>query len=205
VHPEGRTREQIGLVFWPEASAAQLKNSFHVTLHHLRKVLGRADLVVFEDDRYRVNESLGVDFDSVRFRRDLAAAMRSESVQDLRDALALYRGDFLEQLSAGDWHLEHRDEMRRLYLDGIMVLGDRLMDDEQYADAAEVYRQLVAREPLYEEAYRRLMICHGRLGERAEAIRYYERLRSLLRGELETDPERETTRLVERLRRSEAI
>jgi hypothetical protein len=25
--PEGRTREQIGLVFWPDASAAQVKNT----------------------------------------------------------------------------------------------------------------------------------------------------------------------------------
>ncbi|HSJ29805.1 MAG TPA: hypothetical protein VK933_00130, partial [Longimicrobiales bacterium] len=29
-HPEGRTREQVGLEFWPDASAAQVKNSFHV-------------------------------------------------------------------------------------------------------------------------------------------------------------------------------
>ena len=39
MHPEGRTKEQVGLIFWPEASSAQLRNSFHVTLHRLRKAL----------------------------------------------------------------------------------------------------------------------------------------------------------------------
>src|SRR2546427_15075 len=41
-HPEGRTREQVGLAFWPEASIEQVRNSFHVTLHRLRKTLGGA-------------------------------------------------------------------------------------------------------------------------------------------------------------------
>ena len=36
MHPEGRTKEQVGLAFWPEASASQLRNNFHVTLHRLR-------------------------------------------------------------------------------------------------------------------------------------------------------------------------
>ena len=67
VHPEGRTREQIAAAFWPEASPAQAKNSFHVMLHHLRRALGRADLVVFADDLYQVNLALGVEVDVVAF------------------------------------------------------------------------------------------------------------------------------------------
>ncbi|MBV9879796.1 MAG: AAA family ATPase, partial [Gemmatirosa sp.] len=51
MHPEGRTKEQVGLAFWPDASAAQLRNSFHVTLHRLRKALGGADWVGLVHDR----------------------------------------------------------------------------------------------------------------------------------------------------------
>lgn len=40
-HPHGRSREQIGEAFWPGSTGAQVKNSFHVTLHHLRKVLAQ--------------------------------------------------------------------------------------------------------------------------------------------------------------------
>src|SRR5919106_100213 len=59
-HAEGRTRDQIGLVFWPDASATQVKNNFHVTLHHMRKALGWSDLIVFDGDRYRIAWELGV-------------------------------------------------------------------------------------------------------------------------------------------------
>ncbi len=39
-------------------------------------------------------------------------------------ALTHYRGDFLEDTTAGagDWHLEHRDRWRRLYLEGQLAL-----------------------------------------------------------------------------------
>ena len=55
MHPDGRTKEQVGLAFWPEASAAQLRNSFHVTLHRLRKALRNPDWITLSNDRYRVD------------------------------------------------------------------------------------------------------------------------------------------------------
>src|SRR5215218_9685711 len=58
MHPEGRTKEQVGLVFWPDASAAQLRNSFHVTLHRLRKALGAPEWVTLVHDRYRVDPAV---------------------------------------------------------------------------------------------------------------------------------------------------
>jgi predicted ATPase len=54
-HPDGCTREQVGLAFWPESTAAQVSNSFHVTLHRLRKALGHAEWIAIVSDRYRVS------------------------------------------------------------------------------------------------------------------------------------------------------
>src|SRR5437764_457066 len=54
-HPGGRTGEQIGLTLWRDASPAQRKNDFHVTLHQLRRILGRPDWIVFSEARYRTN------------------------------------------------------------------------------------------------------------------------------------------------------
>jgi DNA-binding SARP family transcriptional activator len=60
-HPAGRTREQIGRALWPGASPAQIKNSLHVALHQLRRVLGRPDWIVFEEGRYRLNPGFRVE------------------------------------------------------------------------------------------------------------------------------------------------
>src|SRR5690606_8391105 len=37
LRPHGRTRPEIGAALWPEASPAQVRNSFHVTMHHVRR------------------------------------------------------------------------------------------------------------------------------------------------------------------------
>ena len=216
-HPEGRTREQLGLVFWPEASAAQVKNNFHVTLHHLRKVLRRPEWIVFERDRYRVNEALGVELDAIAFRRDATAALRAlpsraaplaereAALERLRSALALYRGDFLEDVAVGEWHFELRDELRRLWTTGMRAAGELMVRMERFREAADVYRQLVLREEFLEEAHRQLMTCLARAGDRAQALRVYERLASTLRDELEAEPEPDTTALFDRLRRAEVV
>jgi two-component SAPR family response regulator len=50
-HPEGRTKEQIGLALWPEASTAQLRSSFHDTLYRLRRALGGKEWISFREGR----------------------------------------------------------------------------------------------------------------------------------------------------------
>jgi len=128
-HPAGRTRDQIGLACWRAASPAQLKNSFHVTLHQLRRILGRPDWIVFEEERYRINPRLVVEFDGRRFETELRAARgalaETGDAAPLARALARYRGDFLEDAAASDWHLEYRERWRRLYMEGKVALGER--------------------------------------------------------------------------------
>ncbi len=204
-HRAGRSRDQIALVFWPDAAPAQIKNNFHVALHYLRKALGRTDLVLFDDERYRVNWELGVEFDAADFERDVRTALRAPPadlpVDSLRATLARYRGDFLEDAAVGDWHLETRDHLRRLYIDGLFSLGKRDESAGEFADAAETYRRVLSVDPLDEAASRGVMRCHAELGERAEALREFERLSLRLRSELDTEPDPETHALADKLKR----
>jgi DNA-binding SARP family transcriptional activator len=85
----------------------------------------------------------------------------------------------------------------------MLALGEHLARAGRLSDAADAYRRLIGREPLHEEAYRRLMMSLAQLGRRSEAIRYYERLVALLRTELEAEPEGETISLAERIRSGE--
>jgi predicted ATPase/DNA-binding SARP family transcriptional activator/Tfp pilus assembly protein PilF len=209
-HPKGRSREQVGLALWPDFSAAQVKNSFHVTLHHLRKVLGGNEWIVFENDRYRINAELGCEFDAALFEQRMRAtlpAVRTGSAppDHLREVLSLYRGDFLEEETIGDWHLEARDHLRRLWIEGSLTLGARLMGDDCFHEAAAVYERVVLREDMHEDAHRCLMFCLARAGNRVRALRHYDRLKLLLREELDIDPESETTALYERIRAAEPL
>ena len=206
MYPEGRTKEQVGLAFWPEASAAQLRNSFHVTLHRLRKALGNSEWITLTNDRYQVDPNVIAEFDVAVFEREVAEARRllkrqSEgAVAALERALDRFRGDLLDGEPAGDWHIEHRDRLQRVYAEALMELAARLAKEERYAKAADAYRRLLARDDLHEDAVRALMECHSKLGERAQAMRVYQRFADRLAKELDAEPDAETTEAFERIR-----
>ena len=120
----------------------------------------------------------------------------------LERALDRFRGDLLDGEPAGDWHLEHRDRLQRLYVDALMELGARLVSEERHAKAADVFRRVLARDDLHEDAVRALMECHVRLGERAQAMRDYQRFAERLAKELDAEPDDETMELFERIKNS---
>ena len=205
LHPEGRTKEQVGLVFWPDSSPAQLRNNFHVTLHRLRKALGGAEWVTLVNDRYRVDPGRIEEFDALEFEQAAVdakrAAQRGEAdvVPMLEKAVALFHGDFLDGEPMGDWHLEYRDRLQKLYVDSLMQLGARHELAERHAKAAEAYERVLARDALHEEALLALLRAHASLGERSHALRVYHRFADRMRRELDAEPGVETVRFVERL------
>jgi DNA-binding SARP family transcriptional activator len=203
---EPRTKEQIGLDLMPDASPAQLRSNIKVTLHHLRRALGGREWIIFENDRYGFNRSLRYWFDVEEFESHLAQAHphqtqdSAQAIHFLEEAAKLYRGDFMEDLTVGDWYLVRREELRRMLLDGLLTLGRLLFASRQYAEAAEVYRKAIARDNYLEVAHRELMRCYARQGELTQAVRHYRMLVELMRDELGSPPARETTALFERLR-----
>lgn len=202
-HPDGRTRARIGLDFWPDASTAQVKNSFHVLLHRLRKAVGRTDVIVVQEDRYRINPALVVHFDAAVFEREIRAARRDP--QRLEAAIALYGGDFLAGEAVGDWHLDMHDRLRVQHQEALSTLADLRLAQGDAASAAQVLERLVRSDALREDAHRRLMLCYARAGQRDRALRQYERLVDVLRTELGAAPDRVTVELCNRLRRAEAV
>jgi DNA-binding SARP family transcriptional activator len=206
MHPDGRTKEQVGLAFWPEASTAQLRNSFHVTLHRLRKALRNPDWITLTNDRYRVDPAVIAEFDVAEFEREVVVAQRALKRREegatvaLERAVARFRGDFLDGEPAGDWHLEHRDRLQRLFVDSLMELGERHAEEGRNAKAADAYRRVLARDDLNEDATRALMRCYAKAGERAQALRLYQRFAERLRKELDAEPEEETQELLEEIK-----
>ena len=201
---DGCTKAQIGLALWPDASPAQLRNTFHVTLHRLRHALGIPDAIQVDGDRYRINPSLAWELDADLFERDLRASVRdlragADATAALAAACARYRGDFLAGETVGEWADERRDRLRRLHLGGLETLGRALMERERYIEAADAFAALLALDPVNEDACRRHMICLAHLGDRASALRAYDALVRALRDDLGVKPGRDTVALRDKL------
>ena len=206
-----RTKAQIGLALWPEASLKQLRNSLGITLYHLRRTLGDSHWIVFEDEVYRFNRTLDYWFDVEVFEANLAQANRVQTqtpdraITLLQAAVDLYQGDFVEDLLEGDWFLLSRENLRRKYLEALLSLGQLLLNQGDSARAADAYRRALEKDEVLEEAHRGLMRCYARLGERGQALRHYQSFEHIIRTELGAPPAPESVALYERLKRGEEI
>ncbi len=204
-HPRGVSREQVGAALWPDASAAQVRNSFHVTLHRLRKALGEGDWVVVHQDRYLIDPTT-VAFDVTAFERDLDLAGDPtrdgpQAAERLRAAVALVGGDFLAGEPAGHWRHAVAERLERRYLEALLALA-RWEADQGHPDrAGELCRRIIARQPLHEEAWRRLMAAQAAAGDLDQARRSYRQLADLLQAETGSHPDPTTTQLFEQFSR----
>lgn len=211
MHPSGVTKDQVGLAFWPDASAAQVRNTFHVTLHRLRKALGHADWVLVQQERYRLDPALRVECDALQFERDITEALRlakrrgAAAADALQAALALYTQDLLLGESVGDWHVPIHDRLQRLFLDGLQALSTVQLEAGDYNDAINTSRRLLDADALDEDAWRRIMTAHARSGERTQALRVYQQVTELMQREIESTPDRATEKLAQRIRAGDAV
>ena len=197
------TRAQLGAALWPDLPRQRLGNALHTALRGLRRALGDPGWVRYSNGRYAFNISREHDCDVETFEQALAAARRARpaaaALPDLQRALAAYRGDFLADMTAGEWAQARRDELGRGFESALLATGRLHATAGRYQPAAAAFRRAVAHEPLNETAHRELMNCWARLGETARAVRHYEELVQLLREQADVPPATETTALYRRL------
>jgi DNA-binding SARP family transcriptional activator len=120
-------------------------------------------------------------------------------------AVELHRGAFLAEFRYDDWAAAEIARINELYL---VALGEaaRLEASEGgYARAIELLRVAVLEDPLHESSYTELMRYLWLDGRRTEALRAYHALREVLQKRLEVEPQTQTTRLYEAIRRDQAI
>ncbi len=197
------TKDQIAAALWPDLARQQLGNALHTALRELRRALGDPGWVVYADGHYRFDRSRPHECDLTTFEDALAAARRARpaaaALPDLQRAIAAYGGDFLDGMSAGEWALIRRDELRRAFESALLATGRLQVAAGRHQAAATAFRRAVAHEPLNESAHRELMACWVQLGETARAVRHYEELVQLLRDQVGVAPAAETAALYRKL------
>ena len=172
-----------------------------MTLHHLRRALGHSEWIETAGERYRVAPSLPWELDATVFEKAVTTALKRKDLPALARTLEMYRGDFLDGEGAGDWHFTMRDRLQRLYVDGLSALATFQAAAGQHEEVAATSRKLLARDPLHEESWRRLMTSHARQGERNQALKLYQQLTELLARELDAEPDPETAELADAIGR----
>ena len=102
----------------------------------------------------------------------------------------------------GPWASRKRAQLRELYLRALDCCVVCTAANGDVAEAVQAAEDALALEPMRESTYQRLMRVYAGAGNRAEALRVYERCRRVLDEELGVPPSPETRAVHEQILRA---
>ena len=201
--PEGMTREEICLLFWPEASPEEAKFRFKNTIYRMRRALGK-NSVLLEQDVYRFNNSQDYEYDVELFlKENVLASKAQDPMQKLthfREAVKQYRGNYLSELDS-IWAHAPREYLRQNYLNILMQVSEIYLNLSNYDLSLEYCQRLLNEDNLLEDAYRLALRIFAAMGNRAGLVRQYQRCVEVLEREINAPPSLKTQTLYQDLLR----
>jgi LuxR family maltose regulon positive regulatory protein len=189
-------QDRVTDALWPDAAGDAADQVLSTTLHRLRKLLQHEQVVRMEDRHISLDPRY-IWVDCLVFDRQ-AHHPNLINRNALQRTISHYRGHFLDGEMA-PWVLAFRERLRTHFMKLSERLGDLLEQESDWPSAIDCYHRVVEIEPVAENFYRRLMACHAKLGQRAEALTAFQRCRQALLTYLGVSPTRETQALYQKL------
>ena len=143
------------------------------------------DVAVFEE---RVRQTLACPADQIQ----------TPDIEGLRENMQLCNAELLEGFY-DDWVLRERERLRLLYLRCLRQLMQVYRQQGAFEESLACAQQILACDPLREDVHREAMRLYCDLGQRALAVRQYQRCREILADELGILPMEETQALYARI------
>jgi len=200
-HPEGLTKEQVGLYMWPDVSPEDLNVRFKNTLYRLRRAISN-QAILLGDQGYRFNKTLDYFYDVETFLTRIQNAHETsdvlQKVSHLNVAVQQYRGEYLADFDQL-WVMAEREHYRRMYLDALLQLAEFYYQELELASALEFCQQALDEDPVLEDVHRLIMQIHAASGNKAEVIRQYEQCRRVLMENFDVPPSQQTRELFDTL------
>ncbi|MEW5915576.1 MAG: BTAD domain-containing putative transcriptional regulator, partial [Gemmatimonadota bacterium] len=195
------TRDKLIALLWPESDSASGRHSLSQLLYALRHDLG-ADVIAIDSETVRLIPT-ALPSDVLEFTVAVNAGKFEEAAES-------YRGPFLDGFHVDDapefdrWSNEVRSHCAAECARALDQLAESAQTSGQWHCAAEWCRRRVALDPTDGRATLRYMRNLAEIGDREGALRVARIYESLVRGDLEAEPDAAVVQLVEQLRRAPA-
>jgi predicted ATPase/DNA-binding SARP family transcriptional activator len=219
---QAHRRDALAALLWPDQTATAARTSLRVALSTLRRALGdqaaQSPFLLITREIVQFNPAGDVSVDVAAFAELVRAceqhghphaSLCQACVTSLTTAVALYRGELLQQVVVRDsvmfeeWLTLRRERLHRQAIEALGQLMAFFEAQGQDETARQYAWRTLALEGWDEAAHRCLIRVLSRSGQRAAALAQYERCRKVLVEELGVEPAAETTTLYKRIEAGE--
>ena len=193
---QGRSRDQLLLLFWPDATQSHARHSLEQLLYAIRSSIDEA--VFAGVNPVRLNADV-VSSDVGEFQGALERG-------DLEEAVKQYRGPFLDgfYLSSapefGQWQDAERKRLERSYAGALERLAHCADAAQDYSTAVRWWRRLAETDPVSSRNARGLIGALMNAGDHAAALQYAEQYEAVVGQELGTSVGPAVASLVDEVR-----
>lgn len=193
----GISRDKLIALLWPSADAENGRRYLSDSVYRINQAL-QAEVITATGDGVRL-DSATLPCDVVEFQEALARG-------DAAAAVALYAGPLLDGFFLPDaaelerWVESERSRFASDFAGALESLADEAALRGAAAEAAGWFRRLAAHDPYNSRIALRLMQALRDAGERAAAIQHARVHETLLKQELELEPDVQVSALAEALR-----
>lgn len=198
------SQEELTNLLWNK-EGGNPGGALKTTLHRVRAVLDRLspsvghDLIYYRGGSYGWNPDMIVHLDIDEFERLCreSAAEKQENIrfEKLMQAVALYKGDFLEKLASESWVVPILAYYHNLYVQAVLELLPMLELRGRREDAVALCEAAVGLEPYHEGLHQYLIRNLIELGNQRKAATVYESFSRSLLDDFGTMPTEETRAL----------
>ncbi|MEM7333453.1 MAG: BTAD domain-containing putative transcriptional regulator [Chloroflexota bacterium] len=199
VTQQSHSRQMLTTLFWYDDDEAKGKASLRVALSNLNKLL--PGVISASRVAVELTDDTQLTLDSEKFEK----LLRRNDEISLESAAHLYRGPFFEDFQVDSspafetWMFEQRTHWQLEAEKLFQKLAAFQIQERRFDTAVSTLNQLLAIDPLNEEAHRQLMMTYSRQRAFNRALEQYEQCAKLLQDELDVEPMAETTLLQERI------
>ncbi len=175
---EGPTpRTRLAQLLWPDSEPEAARNTLRQRLFQLRRQFG--DALVAGHATLALADGVGHDL--------------FEAHEVLAGVAHDIGGEF------ATWLAQQRERRQSRVRASLVELCEMAEQAHDHADALSHARELLALEPMSEEAHRRVMRLHYLMGDRAAALLAFDRCEQVLKDEVGARPSEETLQLLRTL------
>ena len=183
--------DRLADVVWGQAAPVTAVNTLQSHMSYLRTVLGDKCAILARAPGYLL-DLCGDGTDVREAERLLTEGMRSaepaDTARQLRQALSLWRGRPLADVTGAAWLEDQAERLDLLRLRIGQALSEARLAAGEHAQLVPELEEMAAGHPLDERIHEQLILALYRSGRQADALAVYHRLRATLDEELGIGP-----------------